>query len=99
MQKVHVQFYNDDRSSRSIEITMKTTVSDVCDMLVTLNYVKHDINWTIVEHLAKFNLGKWAISLDFYCFFGYVRMLLDFIQVMLDFYYFLGCVRILQDFM
>lgn len=57
-EKVHIQFHNDDRSSRSIEISMKTTVSDVCDTLVTLNHLKHDINWTIVEHLAKFNLER-----------------------------------------
>lgn len=57
-QKLYVQFYNDDQSCHSIEIKPDMTVSDVCDRLVALNHMKHDIQWTIVEHIEKFNLER-----------------------------------------
>jgi len=57
-QKLYVQFYSDNQSCQSIEIKPDMTVSDVCDRLVALNHMKHDIQWTIVEHIEKFNLER-----------------------------------------
>ena len=53
-----LNFYNDDRSRRTISLDDAVTSSDACYMLVLKNQAVEDKSWAIVEHLSKFNLGK-----------------------------------------
>ena len=53
-----LNFYNDDRSRRTISVDDAVTSSDACYMLVLKNQAVEDKSWAIVEHLSKFNLGK-----------------------------------------
>ena len=59
-----LNFYNDDRSRRTISVDDAVTSSDACYMLVLKNQAVEDKSWAIVEHLSKFNLGKIISSIE-----------------------------------
>ena len=53
-----VNFCLDDSNSKTVSIEEKMRSSDVTHLLVLKNHAKADKNWVIVEHIARFDLGK-----------------------------------------
>ena len=56
--QVRLVFHNDDQSSHSLTVDGRTTVAHVCDQLVQCNHAMHSPHWTVVERLARYQLGQ-----------------------------------------
>lgn len=53
-----IKVYNEDNSSRAVEVPGDITARDVCQLFVLKNQCVDDHNWTLFEHLPHLGLGK-----------------------------------------
>ena len=56
--QMQLVFHNDDHSSHTLTVDSLTTVAQVCDQLVQSNHAVHSPHWTVVERLARNQLGQ-----------------------------------------
>ena len=61
--QLRLAFHNDDQSSHTLTVDSRTTVSQVCELLVQCNHAVQCPHWTIIERLGRFQLGQ-HIRLD-----------------------------------
>lgn len=57
-----IKVYNEDNTSRLIEVQSDITAQDVCQLFVLKNQCIDDHNWTLFEHLSHLGIGKTFVS-------------------------------------
>lgn len=57
-----IKVYNEDNSSRAVEVPGDITARDVCQLFVLKNQCVDDHNWTLFEHLPHLGIGKTFVS-------------------------------------
>lgn len=64
-----IKVYNEDNSSRAVEVPSDITARDVCQLFVLKNQCVDDHNWTLFEHLPHLGIGKTFVPLCIqFCF-------------------------------
>lgn len=59
-----IKVYNEDNTSRLIEVQSDITAQDVCQLFVLKNQCIDDHNWTLFEHLSHLGIGKTFVSFN-----------------------------------
>ena len=54
--------YIDEQNHKTLSIDGTVTASDLCHMLVLKTRTAEDKSWSIVEYLAKYNLGTHCLQ-------------------------------------
>lgn len=57
-----IKVYNEDNSSRALEVPSDITARDVCQLFVLKNQCVDDHNWTLFEHLPHLGIGKTFVT-------------------------------------
>lgn len=57
-----IKVYNEDNTSRLIEVQSDITAQDVCQLFVLKNQCIDDHNWTLFEHLSHLGIGTTFVS-------------------------------------
>lgn len=53
-----IKVYNEDNTSRAVEVPSDITARDVCQLFVLKNHCIDDHSWTLFEHLSHLGIGK-----------------------------------------
>ncbi|XP_016289153.1 growth factor receptor-bound protein 14 isoform X3 [Monodelphis domestica] len=53
-----IKVYNEDGTSRALEVPSDTTARDVCQLLILKNHYINDNSWTLIEHLPHIGLER-----------------------------------------
>lgn len=57
-----IKVYNEDNTSRAVEVPTDITAQDVCQLFVLKNHCIDDHSWTLFEHLSQLGIGKILFS-------------------------------------
>lgn len=53
-----IKVYNEDNTSRAIEVPNDISARDICQLFVLKNNCIDDHSWTLFEHLSLLGIGK-----------------------------------------
>lgn len=53
-----IKVYNEDNTSRAVEVPTDITARDICQLFVMKNHCIDDHSWTLFEHLTHLSIGK-----------------------------------------
>ena len=60
-----IKVYNEDNTSRTVEVPTDITARDICQLFVLKNHCIDDHSWTLFEHLTHLSIGKNSIQNNF----------------------------------
>ncbi|MGH0132142.1 UNVERIFIED_CONTAM: hypothetical protein FKN15_050003 [Acipenser sinensis] len=58
-----IKVYNEDDTSRALEVPSDITARDVCQLFILKNHCIDDHSWTLFEHLALIGIGRAIYSI------------------------------------
>lgn len=58
-----IKVYNEDNTSRAVEVPSDITARDICQLFVLKNHYIDDHSWTLFEQLAHLGIGKTRLFL------------------------------------
>ncbi|KAM6934324.1 growth factor receptor-bound protein 14 isoform 2-T2 [Xenentodon cancila] len=58
LQKRVIKVYNEDNTSKAVEVPSDVTARDVCQLFVLKNHCIDDHNWTLFEHLTHLGIER-----------------------------------------